>query len=49
MIQGLIGKKLGMTQIFTDDGRVIPATVIKAGPCLVVQKKIKEKIFLKKI
>ncbi len=42
MIQGLIGKKLGMTQIFTDDGRVIPVTVIKAGPCLVVQKKIKE-------
>lgn len=42
MIQGLIGKKLGMTQVFTDDGRVIPVTVIKAGPCLVVQRKIKE-------
>ena len=42
MIQGLIGKKLGMTQLFTDDGRVIPVTVIKAGPCLVVQKKIKQ-------
>jgi large subunit ribosomal protein L3 len=42
MIQGIIGKKVGMTQIFTDDGRVIPVTVIKAGPCLVVQKKIKE-------
>lgn len=42
MIQGIIGKKLGMTQIYTDDGRVIPVTVIKAGPCLVVQKKIKE-------
>ena len=42
MIQGLIGKKVGMTQVFTDDGRVIPVTVIKAGPCLVVQKKIKE-------
>lgn len=42
MIQGLIGKKLGMTQMYTDDGRVIPVTVIKAGPCLVVQKKIKE-------
>ncbi len=39
MIQGLIGKKVGMTQIFTDEGRVIPCTVIKAGPCLVVQKK----------
>lgn len=42
MIQGIIGKKVGMTQIFTDDGRVIPVTVIKAGPCLVVQKKLKE-------
>jgi large subunit ribosomal protein L3 len=42
MIQGIIGKKVGMTQIFTDEGRVIPVTVIKAGPCLVVQKKIKE-------
>ncbi|MBN2345141.1 MAG: 50S ribosomal protein L3 [Candidatus Aminicenantes bacterium] len=40
MIQGIIGKKIGMTQIFTDDGRVIPVTVIQAGPCLVVQKKI---------
>jgi large subunit ribosomal protein L3 len=39
MIQGIIGKKIGMTQIFTDDGRVIPVTVIQAGPCLVVQKK----------
>lgn len=43
MIQGLIGKKIGMTQMFDDDGRVVPVTVIKAGPCLVVQKKIKEK------
>ena len=42
MIQGIIGKKVGMTQIFTDDGRVVPVTIIKAGPCLVVQKKIKE-------
>ncbi len=42
MIQGLIGKKVGMTQVFTDDGRVIPVTVIKAGPCLVIQKKIKQ-------
>ncbi|MBN2400500.1 MAG: 50S ribosomal protein L3 [Candidatus Aminicenantes bacterium] len=38
MIQGLIGKKMGMTQIFTDDGRVIPVTMIKAA-CVVVQKK----------
>lgn len=42
MIQGIIGKKLGMTQVFTDDGQVVPVTVIKAGPCLVVQKKVKE-------
>ncbi len=40
---GLIGKKVGMTQIFNEDGKVIPVTVIKAGPCKVVQKKIKEK------
>ncbi|MEN8154232.1 MAG: 50S ribosomal protein L3 [Acidobacteriota bacterium] len=39
MIEGLIGKKIGMTQIFTDEGNVVPVTVIKAGPCLVVQKK----------
>jgi large subunit ribosomal protein L3 len=39
MIQGIIGKKIGMTQIFTDDGCVIPVTMIQAGPCLVVQKK----------
>lgn len=42
MIQGIIGKKVGMTQIFTDEGHVVPVTVIKAGPCLVIQKKIKE-------
>ncbi len=39
MVKGLIGKKLGMTQIFTDDGKVLPVTVIKVGPCVVVQKK----------
>jgi large subunit ribosomal protein L3 len=39
MISGIIGKKLGMTQVFTDDGRVTPVTVIEAGPCAVVQKK----------
>ena len=38
MIQGIIGKKIGMTQIFTDDGRVIPVTMIKAA-CVVIQKK----------
>ncbi len=39
MISGIIGKKLGMTQIFMEDGRVTPVTVIEAGPCAVVQKK----------
>lgn len=39
MKKGLIGKKLGMTQIFADDGRRIPVTVIQAGPCIVTQKK----------
>jgi len=39
MNKGLIGKKLGMTQIFADDGRRIPVTVVEAGPCVVLQKK----------
>ncbi len=39
MVNGIIGKKLGMTQIFAEDGTVIPVTVIKAGPCVVVQRK----------
>ena len=39
MINGIIGKKVGMTQIFAADGTVTPVTVIKAGPCVVVQKK----------
>src|SRR5919198_5556999 len=39
MITGIIGKKVGMTQIFDGDGTVHPATVIKAGPCVVVQAK----------
>lgn len=39
MIKGLIGKKLGMTQIFDDEGRRIPVTVVEAGPCIVIQKK----------
>ena len=43
MIQGLIGKKVGMTQIFAEDGQLVPVTVILAGPCLVVQKKTAEK------
>jgi len=43
MIEGLIGKKIGMTQSFDAEGNVIPVTVIKAGPCTVVQKKTSEK------
>ena len=43
MAKGILGKKLGMTQIFTDDGHAIPVTVIEAGPCVVVQKKAMEK------
>jgi large subunit ribosomal protein L3 len=39
MKKGLIGKKLGMTQVFWDDGSVIPVTAIEAGPCVVIQKK----------
>jgi len=39
MINGIIGKKVGMTQLFAPDGTVTPVTVIKAGPCVVVQKK----------
>ena len=42
MKKGIIGKKLGMTQIFTEDGSVIPVTVIEAGPCFVTQKKTNE-------
>ncbi len=39
MINGIIGRKIGMTQLFAPDGTVTPVTVIKAGPCVVVQKK----------
>ena len=39
MKKGLIGKKIGMTQIFDEKGNVIPVTVVEAGPCVVVQKK----------
>ena len=40
---GIIGRKLGMTQIFHEDGSIVPVTVVEAGPCPVVQKKTKEK------
>jgi len=39
MIQGIVGKKLGMTQVFIADGSRVPVTVVEAGPCTVVQKK----------
>lgn len=39
MAKGILGKKVGMTQVFTADGTVIPVTVIEAGPCVVLQKK----------
>jgi 50S ribosomal protein L3 len=42
MKKGIIGKKLGMTQIFMEDGSVVPVTVIEAGPCTVAQKKTVE-------
>ena len=43
MNKAIIGKKLGMTQIFSADGKVIPVTVVEAGPCPVVQIKTKER------
>ena len=42
MLQGFLGKKIGMTQLFREDGRVVPVTVIEAGPCVVTQVKTKE-------
>lgn len=43
MAVGILGKKLGMSQVFRDDGRIIPVTVIEAGPCNVLQIKTKAK------
>ncbi|MBC5581320.1 50S ribosomal protein L3 [Anaerofilum sp. BX8] len=42
MQKGIIGKKLGMTQLFDENGKVVPVTIIEAGPCVVVQKKTVE-------
>ncbi len=42
-VQGIIGKKVGMTQVYGEDGRAYPVTVIQAGPCVVVQRKSKDK------
>ena len=38
MKKAILGKKIGMTQVFTEDGQLIPVSVIQAGPCQVVQK-----------
>jgi large subunit ribosomal protein L3 len=43
MTKGILGKKLGMTQVFAADGRCVPVTVVEAGPCIVLQKKTAEK------
>jgi len=43
MAAGLIGRKVGMTQVFKEDGKVVPVTVIEAGPCYVIQKKETQK------
>ena len=42
-VEGIIGKKVGMTQVYADDGRAVPVTVIQAGPCVVVQRKSRQK------
>jgi len=39
MSPGILGKKVGMTQVFRADGQVVPVTVVKAGPCVVTQRK----------
>ena len=43
MLSGLLARKMGMTQIFQDDGTVLPVTVLQAGPMTIVQKKTKDK------
>ncbi len=43
MAKGILGKKVGMTQVFNAAGRLIPVTVVEAGPCMVVQKKTEDK------
>lgn len=43
MQKAIIGKKMGMTQLFDENGKVIPVTVVEAGPCVVIQKKTVEK------
>ena len=42
MQKAIIGKKLGMTQLFDENGKVVPVTVVEAGPCVISQKKTVE-------
>jgi large subunit ribosomal protein L3 len=42
MLRGLIGKKLGMTQVFSREGKFLPVTVLEVGPCVITQIKMKE-------
>ncbi len=43
MIKGILGKKLGMSQIFNENGEIVPVTLIQVGPCYVIQKKSKDR------
>ena len=43
MAPGILGKKIGMTQLFAQDGKVVPVTILKAGPCVVVQRKTSDR------
>jgi large subunit ribosomal protein L3 len=43
MVEAILGKKLGMTQVFAENGDVVPVTVVKAGPCIVIQRKTAQK------
>ena len=43
MVNGIIGRKIGMTQVFEESGEVVPVTVIEAGPCPIVQLKTQER------
>ena len=43
MVKNLYGKKIGMSRFFLDEGKSVPVTIVKAGPCVVIQKKTREK------
>ena len=42
MVHGMLGRKVGMLQVFTERGEVVPVTVINAGPCVVTQVRVRE-------